>query len=82
MQCAGVPVIPVVTALNRSEAIKAAENAGYPVALKTAAPGVLHKTDINPLLAGPAGTFAVDVRIRLAPAAPEPDWYARRMRGD
>ncbi|TDW74925.1 bifunctional acetate--CoA ligase family protein/GNAT family N-acetyltransferase [Kribbella pratensis] len=213
LQCAGVSVIPVTTALNRAETIKAAETAGYPVALKTAAPGVLHKTDIggvrvgltnavqvglaydevaaaardpqvvvqamapagtelvigavrdrlfgpllmagsggvltdlladrqwrglpltdldatdmvhslrcapllagyrgaeaadqaavldvihriawlaeqvpelaeldiNPLVAGPTGAFAVDVRIRLAPATPEPDWYARRMRGD
>jgi acyl-CoA synthetase (NDP forming) len=213
LHCAGVAVIPVVTALNRSEAIKAAEAAGYPVALKTAAPGVLHKTDIggvrvgldnavqvgiaydevtaaardpqvvvqamapkgtelvigavrdrlfgpllmagsggvltdlladrqwrglpltdldaadmvrslrcapllagyrgadaadqaavldvihriawlaeqvpelaeldiNPLVASPSGAFAVDVRIRLSPATPEPDWHARRMRGD
>jgi acyl-CoA synthetase (NDP forming)/GNAT superfamily N-acetyltransferase len=213
LQCAGVSVVPVVTAVNRSEAIKAAERAGYPVALKTAAPGVLHKTDIggvrvglanavqvakaydevtavagdprvvvqpmapsgtelvigvvrdrlfgplvmagsggiftdlladrqwrglpltdldaadmmrslrcapllagyrgaeaadqaavvdvihriawlaeqvpelaeldiNPLIAAPAGAFAVDVRLRLVPAEPEPDWFARRLRGD
>ncbi|MFI5696388.1 GNAT family N-acetyltransferase [Kribbella sp. NPDC051586] len=213
LQSAGVAVIPVITALNCSEAIKAAETAGYPVALKTAAPGVLHKTDIggvrvgltnavevgiaydevtaaagdpqvvvqamapagtelvigavrdrlfgpllmagsggvltdlladrqwrglpltdldaadmvrslrcapllagyrgadaadqaavldvihriawlaeqvpelaeldiNPLVAGPSGAFAVDVRMRLTPATPEPDWYARRLRGD
>lgn len=213
LQCAGVPAIPVLPASSRSEAIRAAESAGYPVALKTAAPGVLHKTDIggvrvglansvqlataydevtaaagdpqvvvqamapsgtelvigvvrdrlfgpllmagsggiltdlladrqwrglpltdldatemvhslrcapllagyrgsegadqeavlevihriawlaeqvpelaeldiNPLIAGPSGAFAVDVRMRLTPASPEPDWYARRMRAD
>jgi len=211
LQSAGVQVIPVAAASRRSEAIAAAEEAGYPVALKTAASGVLHKTDIggvrvglgfatqvgtaydevtaaagdphvvvqamapkgtelvigvvrdplfgpllmagsggiftdlltdrqwrglpltdldaadmlhslrcapllagyrgadaadqdavlgvihgvawlaeqipelaeldiNPLIAGPTGAFAVDVRMRLAPAMPEPDWYARRMR--
>ena len=42
----------------------------------------LAELDINPLIAGPTGAFAVDVRMRLTPAAPEPDWYARRMRGD
>ncbi len=211
LQCAGVPAIPVLTASSRADAIAAAESAGYPVALKTAAPGVLHKTDIggvrvglansvqlgtaydevtaaagdphvvvqamapsgtelvigvvrdrlfgpllmagsggiltdlladrqwrglpltdldatdmvhslrcapllagyrgaqaadqeavldvihriawlaellpelaeldiNPLIAGPSGAFAVDVRMRLTPTAPEPDWHARRMR--
>ncbi len=47
LQCAGVPVIPVVSASSRPEAIAAAEGTGYPVALKTAAPGVMHKTDIG-----------------------------------
>ncbi|MEV0804524.1 GNAT family N-acetyltransferase [Kribbella sp. NPDC050281] len=213
LQCAGVPAIPVLSASSCSEAIAAAESAGYPVALKTDAPGVLHKTDIggvrvglvnsaqlgtayaeitgatgdlrvvvqamapsgtelvigvvrdrlfgpllmagsggiltdlladrqwrglpltdldatemlhslrcapllagyrgakaadqeavldvihriawlaemvpelaeldiNPLIAGPSGAFAVDVRMRLTPTAPEPDWYARRLRPD
>jgi acyl-CoA synthetase (NDP forming)/RimJ/RimL family protein N-acetyltransferase len=211
LQCAGVPAIPVAAAASRAEAIVAAEAAGYPVALKTAAPEVLHKTDvggvrvglsnavqlgtayaevtaatgdphvvvqamapsgtelvigvvrdrlfgpllmagsggilsdlladrqwrglpltdldgtdmlrslrcapllagyrgaeaadqqavldvihriawlaelvpelaeldINPLIATPSGAFAVDVRIRLTPATPDPDWHARRMR--
>ncbi|TCC16071.1 bifunctional GNAT family N-acetyltransferase/acetate--CoA ligase family protein [Kribbella sindirgiensis] len=210
---AGISVIPVATASSRAEAIAAAEQAGYPVALKTAAPGVVHKTDIggvriglanavqlgkayeevtsaagdphvvvqamapsgtelvigtvrdrlfgplvmagsggtltdlladrqwrglpltdldaadmvrslrcapllagyrgadaadqaavldvihriawlaeqvpelaeldiNPLVAGPSGAFAVDVRMRLTPAVPEPDWHARRLRED
>ncbi|WP_329000921.1 GNAT family N-acetyltransferase [Kribbella sp. NBC_00709] len=213
LRCAGVPMMPVLTAVTRSKAIAAAETVGYPVALKTAAPGVVHKTDIggvrvglanavqlgqaydeitaaaggpqvlvqamapagtelvigvvrdrlfgpllmagsggvltdvladrqwrglpltdldalemlhslrcapvlagyrgaqaadqdavldvmqriawlanavpelaeldiNPLVAAPAGAFAVDVRMRLTPAAPEPDWYARHLRGD
>ncbi|GAA2806800.1 bifunctional GNAT family N-acetyltransferase/acetate--CoA ligase family protein [Kribbella solani] len=210
---AGIPVLAVRAAASRAEAVKAAEAAGYPVALKTAAPGVLHKTDIggvrvglanavelgqayeqiaaaagdprvlvqamapagtelaigvvrdplfgpllmagsggvltdvladrqwrglpltdldaremlhslrcapllagyrgaqaadqeavldvmhriawlagvipelaeldiNPLAATPAGAFAVDIRVRLTPATPEPDWYARHLRSD
>ncbi len=42
----------------------------------------LAELDINPLVAAPSGAFAVDVRIRLTPAAPEPDWYGRHLRGE
>ncbi|TDO48323.1 acyl-CoA synthetase (NDP forming) [Kribbella sp. VKM Ac-2571] len=42
----------------------------------------LAELDINPLVAAPSGAFAVDVRIRLTPSAPEPDWYGRHLRGD
>ncbi|WP_350275823.1 GNAT family N-acetyltransferase [Kribbella sp. HUAS MG21] len=42
----------------------------------------LAELDINPLVAAPSGAFAVDVRLRLTPATPEPDWYARHLRGD
>jgi acyl-CoA synthetase (NDP forming) len=41
----------------------------------------LSELDINPLIATPAGAFAVDVNLRLAAAAPEPDWYGRRLQG-
>ncbi|TCO20398.1 acyl-CoA synthetase (NDP forming) [Kribbella steppae] len=36
--------------------------------------------DINPLRAAPSGAFAVDIKLHLTPAAPTPDWYARRLR--
>lgn len=36
--------------------------------------------DVNPLLAAPAGAFAVDVKIRITPAAPQPDWFSRHLR--
>jgi acyl-CoA synthetase (NDP forming)/L-amino acid N-acyltransferase YncA len=36
--------------------------------------------DINPLIAAPSGAVAVDVKVRVAPAQPEPDWYSRRLR--
>jgi acyl-CoA synthetase (NDP forming) len=36
--------------------------------------------DINPLTAAPIGAVAVDVKVRLAPADPERDWYSRHLR--
>jgi acyl-CoA synthetase (NDP forming) len=42
----------------------------------------LAELDINPLVASPSGAFAVDTRIHLTPATPEPDWYARHLRGE
>jgi acyl-CoA synthetase (NDP forming)/GNAT superfamily N-acetyltransferase len=36
--------------------------------------------DINPLIAAPDGVVAVDVKVRLAPVSPEPDWQSRRLR--
>jgi acyl-CoA synthetase (NDP forming)/GNAT superfamily N-acetyltransferase len=36
--------------------------------------------DLNPVLAGPAGMLAVDVKLRLAPAPGEPDPYVRSLR--
>ena len=40
----------------------------------------LVELDVNPLMAAPAGAFAVDVKVRLLPAEPESDPYARRLR--
>jgi acyl-CoA synthetase (NDP forming)/GNAT superfamily N-acetyltransferase len=36
--------------------------------------------DLNPVLAGPDGVVAVDAKLRLAPAAAEPDAALRRLR--
>jgi acyl-CoA synthetase (NDP forming) len=36
--------------------------------------------DLNPVLAGPDGAVAVDAKLRLAPAGPEPDPTLRRLR--
>ncbi|WP_037070120.1 bifunctional GNAT family N-acetyltransferase/acetate--CoA ligase family protein [Pseudonocardia acaciae] len=41
--------------------------------LATRAPEVA-ETEINPLLAGPTGASAVDIRVRLAPARPAEPW--------
>jgi len=43
----GVPVTESVLVDTLEDAIAAAERVGFPVALKTAAPGVLHKSDVG-----------------------------------
>jgi len=43
----GVPATESVVANTLEEAIAAAERLGFPVAVKTAAPGVLHKSDVG-----------------------------------
>ncbi len=42
----GIPTLPVHVAGDRDAALAAAESLGYPVAMKTAAPGVRHKSDV------------------------------------
>jgi acyl-CoA synthetase (NDP forming) len=41
----GIPVVPTLSAIGLPDAIAAAERIGWPVALKTAAAGVAHKSD-------------------------------------
>lgn len=48
----GGPVVPGTVACSEAEALRAADGVGYPVVLKTAAPAVLHKTDLGGVLAG------------------------------
>jgi acyl-CoA synthetase (NDP forming) len=43
----GVPVVAAEVAGGLEEALAAAGRVGWPVALKTAAPGVVHKSDVN-----------------------------------
>lgn len=43
----GVPVVAHLFADSEAEALAAAESAGYPVVIKTAMPGILHKSDVG-----------------------------------
>jgi acyl-CoA synthetase (NDP forming) len=68
----GVPVVDAKRAASLETAVAVAEEIGYPVALKTAAPGVLHKTEANGVRLGLADALAVrdayrDVAGRLGP---------------
>jgi acyl-CoA synthetase (NDP forming) len=69
----GIPVVTAVVATELGEALAAGERLGYPVALKTAAPGVTHKSDVDGVRLGIASSSElelayVDVSARLGPA--------------
>jgi acetate---CoA ligase (ADP-forming) len=68
----GVPVVAAEVATSLEEAVAAAGRVGWPVALKTTAPGVVHKSDVDGVrlgLDGPdrlAAAYA-DLAARLGP---------------
>ena len=68
----GVPAARAASASTLEEALAAAEEIGYPVALKTDEPGIAHKTDVGGVLLGVAGpgelaTGYADLAARLGP---------------
>ena len=68
----GVPTVTAQVAESADTAVAAAEAVGYPVALKTAAPGITHKSDVDGVRLGLADADAVrsayvDVAGRLGP---------------
>jgi succinyl-CoA synthetase beta subunit len=68
----GVPSIPARAAGSVREAVEAAAALGWPVAMKTAAPGVQHKSDVGGVVLGlgDAGALAAayaDLASRLGP---------------
>jgi acyl-CoA synthetase (NDP forming) len=70
----GVPVVEARQVSSAEEAVAAAEVIGFPVVLKTAAPGVQHKSDVDGVRLGLATADAVrgaydDVASRLGPLA-------------
>jgi acyl-CoA synthetase (NDP forming) len=70
----GVPVVEARQVSSAEEAVAAAEVIGFPVVLKTAAPGVQHKSDVDGVRLGLATADAVrgaydDVAGRLGPLA-------------
>lgn len=48
----GIPTPRAVVASDRAAAVKAANDIGYPVALKIASPDILHKSDIGGIILG------------------------------
>jgi acyl-CoA synthetase (NDP forming) len=68
----GVPTVAPRSAESAAAAVRAAEDLGYPIALKTAAPGMVHKTDVNGVRLGIAGAPELslayaDLAARLGP---------------
>jgi acyl-CoA synthetase (NDP forming) len=56
----GVPVVPSVVVETRDAAVSEAERLGLPVALKTAMPGITHKSDVGGVHLALADTGAVE----------------------
>jgi len=56
----GIPAPPAVAVANRTEAVAAAGDLGYPVVLKTATPGLAHKSDVGGVRLGLASPGEVD----------------------
>jgi acyl-CoA synthetase (NDP forming) len=63
-ECFGIPVAPVAMADSESAAVEAAEEFGYPVALKAGSGAIVHKTDVGAVHLGLAS--AGDVRQAFA----------------
>jgi acyl-CoA synthetase (NDP forming) len=68
----GVPVVAAEVATGPEEAVATAGRVGWPVALKTAAPGVVHKSDVGGVRLGLDGPDEVaaayaDLASRLGP---------------
>ncbi|MBN1179807.1 MAG: acetate--CoA ligase family protein [Anaerolineae bacterium] len=59
MAAYGIPLPPARLASSAGEAVEAAEEIGFPVALKIASPDVLHKSDVGGIELGLADTNAV-----------------------
>jgi acyl-CoA synthetase (NDP forming) len=69
----GIPTPPMREAASVAEALSAAEEVGWPVVLKTAAPGVAHRSDVAGVVTGLHDAAAVeaayaDLAARLGPA--------------
>jgi len=64
LEAYGVPVVFAKPAGSSHEAIATAEEIGYPVALKTRAPGVQHKSDVGGVVLGLGDATAVDGAYR------------------
>ena len=69
----GIPTPAERNASSEAEAVTAAEEVGWPVVLKTAAPGVAHRSDVGGVVTGLHDAAAVeaayaDLAARLGPA--------------
>jgi acyl-CoA synthetase (NDP forming) len=68
----GIPAVHAASASTLKEALAAAREIGYPVALKTGEPGIAHKTDVGGVRLGIPGPEALadayaDLAARLGP---------------
>ncbi len=78
----GVPAVPAKAADSPHEAIAAAEELGYPVAVKTRAPGVQHKSDVGGVALGLEDAAAVEAAYRELVERLGPEVTVARMAGE
>ncbi len=76
---AGVPTVAARAASSLEEAVDAAGEVGFPVVLKTAAPGVQHKSDVGGVRVGLAGSDDVSRAYRDLAARLGPDVVVAQM---
>lgn len=75
LQAYGVAVVPTLRVRDAEEAVAAADDLGYPVALKIVSPQILHKTDVGGVAldlrsAGEVRQAAIRMRQRVARLSP------------
>jgi acyl-CoA synthetase (NDP forming)/GNAT superfamily N-acetyltransferase len=68
----GIPILPAVTVLTADAAVAAADQAGYPVVLKSADPDLVHKSDTGGVRTGLADAAAVRAALPTVAAAGRP----------
>jgi acyl-CoA synthetase (NDP forming) len=69
MGCAGIEVVPAVVAGSWNGVREAGERVGYPLAMKTAAAGIVHKTDVGGVRLGITGNAGLETAYREIIAA-------------
>jgi acetate---CoA ligase (ADP-forming) len=75
----GIGVTAAVAVASADEAVTAAARLGWPVALKTASPGVAHKSDVGGVRLGLAGEAALRAAWAEVAAALGPDMLVAAM---
>jgi acyl-CoA synthetase (NDP forming) len=75
----GVPAVRALPAADAAEAVAAGERLGWPVVLKTAAPGLLHKTDAGGVVLGVGSPAAMRDAYAAMAARLGPDALVAEM---
>lgn len=65
LRTAGIPVNPCLVAPDEDEAVRAAQEIGFPVVLKVRSPAVIHKTDVGGVRLGLTDAEAVRLASRI-----------------
>ena len=78
---AGIPVARAVLAATAAEAVKAADDAGYPVVLKIVSPDIAHKSDVGGVKVGLGSAAEVEVAFEEIMASVKQNQPDARIEG-